>query len=186
MGIAASFGAGSVTDALQSTFASAFRALKAGRRDAPLRPWLFRIAHNHAISALRRRRPQDELTESLASRPSLEEQAAERERLERLVSDLRELSDRQRGALVMRELSGLTHEDIACALDISIGAAKQAVFEARRALAEFAEAERRHVRTSSGSSRTVTSVRCAAAGARAPPKLPSVRHVWGFDPGPPR
>ena len=127
-------------DALQSTFASAFGALRVGRRDAPLRPWLFRIAHNHAISAMRRRRPEDELTEVLTSpSPSPEEQVAERERLGQLMADLRELSDRQRGALVMRELSGLAHEDVACALEISVGAAKQSVFEARRALTEFAE-----------------------------------------------
>ena len=37
-------------DALQSTFTSALAALRADRRDAPLRPWLFRIAHNEAIS----------------------------------------------------------------------------------------------------------------------------------------
>jgi RNA polymerase sigma factor (sigma-70 family) len=127
-------------DALQSVFASAFAALKAGRRNAPLRPWLFRIAHNEAVSLLRRSRSQDELAETLVSpAPSPEEQAAERQRLRLLVADLTELSDRQRGALVMRELSGLAHEDIACALEMSVGAAKQSVFEARRALMEFAE-----------------------------------------------
>src|SRR5947209_15510128 len=48
-------------DALQSTFTSAFAALRRGRRDAPLRPWLFRIAHNESVSIMRRRRPQSEL-----------------------------------------------------------------------------------------------------------------------------
>jgi hypothetical protein len=42
-------------DALQSTFAAALGALQRGQRDAPLRPWLFRIAHNESISLLRRR-----------------------------------------------------------------------------------------------------------------------------------
>src|SRR5512142_2508170 len=44
-------------DALQSTFTAAFAALGRGSPDAPIRPWLFRIAHNEAVSALRRRRP---------------------------------------------------------------------------------------------------------------------------------
>src|SRR5258708_26906242 len=44
-------------DALHSTFAGALVALLRGARDAPLRPWLFRIAHNEAVSLLRRRRP---------------------------------------------------------------------------------------------------------------------------------
>src|SRR5437879_4893639 len=44
-------------DALQSTMAGAFGALRRGQRDAPLRPWLFRIAHNESVSLIRRRRP---------------------------------------------------------------------------------------------------------------------------------
>src|SRR4051794_41928707 len=43
-------------DALQSTMARAFSALQDERREIELRPWLFRIAHNEAISILRRRR----------------------------------------------------------------------------------------------------------------------------------
>ena len=51
-------------DALQSTFAAAFASLRAGQRDAPMRPWLFRIAHNESISILRRRRPAVELSQA--------------------------------------------------------------------------------------------------------------------------
>jgi hypothetical protein len=69
----------------------------------------------------------------------VEELGEQRERLTRLVADLHELPKRQRGALVMRELSGLSHEDIALALETSVGGAKQAIFEARQALMEFAE-----------------------------------------------
>jgi RNA polymerase sigma factor (sigma-70 family) len=127
-------------DALQSTFAAAFAALREGRRDAPLRPWLFRIAHNESISLLRRRRPQDDLPDGLPARePAIEEQAEQHERLRRLVADLRELPERQRAALLMRELSGLSHEDIALALESSVGTAKQTIYEARRALTEFEE-----------------------------------------------
>jgi RNA polymerase sigma factor (sigma-70 family) len=127
-------------DALQSAFASALVALRRGQRDAPLRPWLYRIAHNEAVSLLRRRRAGEQPsaeTESLL--PSIEDAAATRARLTALVEDLQSLPERQRAALVMRELSGLTHEEIASALQMSIGAAKQAVFEARRSLMEFAE-----------------------------------------------
>ncbi len=60
-------------------------------------------------------------------------------RLSLLVADLSELPERQRGALVMRELSGLSHEEIAFALGTSVGAAKQTIFEARRSLLEFRE-----------------------------------------------
>jgi RNA polymerase sigma factor (sigma-70 family) len=127
-------------DALQSTFAGALGALRRGQRDAPLRPWLFRIAHNESVSLLRRRRPDCELSEAGEySTASVEERAEERARLSRLVADLAELPERQRGALVMRELSGLSHEEIAVALGASVGAAKQTIFEARRSLLEFSE-----------------------------------------------
>ena len=132
---------GDAQDALQSTFTLALVALREGRRDAPLRPWLFRIAHNEAISLVRRRRVGDqELSEALLPTvPSAADEAAERARLALLVSDLTHLPDRQRGALLMRELSGLSHAEIAVALGTSAAAAKQAIFEARQALSEFAE-----------------------------------------------
>jgi RNA polymerase sigma factor (sigma-70 family) len=127
-------------DALQSTLTSAFVALRRGRRDAPLRPWLFRIAHNEAISLIRRRANTSELTETPESSAlSAADRADERARLALLVADLRELPDRQRGALLMRELSGLSHEEIAVALGTSVGTAKQAILEARRALLDFEE-----------------------------------------------
>jgi RNA polymerase sigma factor (sigma-70 family) len=127
-------------DALQATFASAYAALRESRRNAPLRPWLFRIAHNEAITVLRQRRAREEVPESLPARDAdVEARAEMRERLEQLVADLQALPDRQRSALVMRELGGLSHEDIALALDASPAAAKQAIFEARRTLASFDE-----------------------------------------------
>jgi RNA polymerase sigma factor (sigma-70 family) len=127
-------------DALQSTFAGALVALRRGQRSAPVRPWLFRIAHNEAISVLRRRGAGEELSEvSGGSVASAEDQAGDRRRFALLVADLRELPERLRAALLMRELSGLSHEEIAIALDTSLGAAKQAIFEGRRGLAEFAE-----------------------------------------------
>jgi RNA polymerase sigma factor (sigma-70 family) len=128
-------------DALQSTFTRALAALQRGQRSAPLRPWLFRIAHNEAISSLRRRRRGEVgLTDAaLPIVPSAEDQAGDRARLSLLMGDLAALPDRARSALVMRELSGLSHEDIALALGTSPGAAKQAIFEARRALTECAE-----------------------------------------------
>ena len=127
-------------DALQSTFAAAFAALGRGQRDAPIRPWLFRIAYNEAVSALRRRQPTAELSAaSGACTTSTEDRVAERAELRMLLRDLHKLSERQRSALVMRELSGLSHEEIAIALGTSVGTAKQTIYEARRSLFEFAE-----------------------------------------------
>lgn len=127
-------------DALQATFAGAFAALAEGRRDAPVRPWLYRIAHNESVSVLRRRKPEVEITEDhIGPAASAAEVAAERDRLALLMADLGELTERQRAALVLRELGGLSHAEIATALTIDVPGAKQTIFEARRSLLEFAE-----------------------------------------------
>lgn len=127
-------------DALQTTMLNAFRALNTSEKDVALRPWLFRIAHNESISLARRRRPSVGLEEAeeLAG-PNLESEVVANERLRQLFRDLGEITERQRGALVMRELSGLEYADIAHALSISPAAAKQTVFEAHSALHELAE-----------------------------------------------
>src|SRR6476661_560758 len=46
-------------DALQSALVRALAALRASERDLAVRPWLFRIAHNEAVSILRKRRPEN-------------------------------------------------------------------------------------------------------------------------------
>jgi RNA polymerase sigma factor (sigma-70 family) len=123
-------------DALQSTMEKALAAI--GRRDAaaPLRAWLFRIAHNESISQLRRRRTTaaQPLEADGAIAPDVAATAEQRERLAQLVRDLRELPERQRGALLMREVAGLSHEEIAAAFAVSVGAVKQSIHEARTAL----------------------------------------------------
>ncbi len=127
-------------DALQSAMMRALAALGARERDLAVRPWLFRIVHNEAISILRRRRPDVSLIEGLEPADGgVERTLEERERFAQLLADLQSLSERQRGALVMRELSGLSMQEIATALSSTPGAAKQVLFEARCALQEFAE-----------------------------------------------
>jgi RNA polymerase sigma factor (sigma-70 family) len=122
-------------DATQNALESALRALPGREPGRPLRPWLYKIAHNEAIDIIRRRRPQSELTQ--ASEPIVpgpEADAEQRGRLAELVDDLRTLPERQRGALVMRELNGLSYDDIGLALGLSNEAARRAVFDARSAL----------------------------------------------------
>jgi RNA polymerase sigma factor (sigma-70 family) len=127
-------------DALQSTLVRSLSALQRRQRDAPLRPWLFRIAHNEAISLIRRRDTASAPVEaSDRSAPSAEESASERAHLALLVSDLHELPERQRSALLLRELSGLSHREIAVALEISMHTVKHAIADGRRSLGEQQE-----------------------------------------------
>ena len=130
------------SDALQNTLLNAYRALSDKPRDLLLKPWLYRIAHNESISLLRRRRAHAELDEAMdvsSASPGVEERADTNARLRQLIDDLHELTTRQRGALVMREVSGLSYPDIGAALSISENAAKQTVHEAHIALHDLAE-----------------------------------------------
>jgi hypothetical protein len=116
------------------------RALSGEQREISLRPWLFRIAHNEAITLLRKRGRETPVEEI---RAGLHEGGIEtRENLRQLLDDLGLLTARQRSALVMRELSGLSFEEIGEALDVSPVGAKQAVYEARCALRDLREGRR--------------------------------------------
>jgi RNA polymerase sigma factor (sigma-70 family) len=127
-------------DALQSTMAKALAALRDEERDFELRPWLFRIAHNEAVSRLRERRDVVSLDAADAiGADSLPQALEDRERMAVLRSDLRDLPERQRAALVLRELCGLGHEEIGAVLGTTARVAKQTIFEARTALHEFDE-----------------------------------------------
>jgi RNA polymerase sigma factor (sigma-70 family) len=128
-------------DALQSALANALAALSGRERELAVRPWLFRIAHNEAVTVLRRRRPESQAFDETESAATLDVEgtAEQRERLTALVADIQQLPLRQRASLVMRELSGLSIDEIAGVLSISPGAAKQTLFEARSSLHAFAE-----------------------------------------------
>jgi len=126
-------------DALQNTMVKAHQALTGEERDFELRPWLFRVAHNECISLIRRRRETTELAEELPAAATTEERHATRAELRQLEEDLSDLPERQRSALVLRELSGLSHDEIAEVLGVSPAIVKSTIFEARSALLQYRE-----------------------------------------------
>ncbi|MDQ3678483.1 MAG: sigma-70 family RNA polymerase sigma factor [Actinomycetota bacterium] len=122
-------------DALQNTMVKALRALPGEKRQIALRPWLYRIAHNESISLLRARRLDSDLSAAVhVSDAAAADVVDSRERMRSLTEDLGALTERQRGALLMRELGGLEFSDVAEALGTSASAVKQCVYEARCAL----------------------------------------------------
>src|SRR6478752_5424254 len=102
---AAAIVGGRSEDVTQDAFSKALPALRGTEAAIELRPWLYRIVRNAALKELRD-----------------------------LMDRLRALPEPQRAALVMRELEGLSHDEIAAALGVSGGAARQAIFRARATL----------------------------------------------------
>jgi len=126
-------------DTLQNAMLKALRALPGEERRIELKPWLYRVARNEAVETLRRRRDSAELVpEQTVDSREISDTAEQRQRLRALLADISELPERQRSALVMRELSGLGFEQIARAFDTSAAVARQTVYEARLSLRQMA------------------------------------------------
>jgi RNA polymerase sigma factor (sigma-70 family) len=126
---------GRAEDVTQDAFSKALLALRGSEAEIELRPWLYRIVRNTALNDLRDRAPlAEELSEQLPGGRSAAAEAEAREELRNLMEQLGALPEPQRAALVMRELEGLSHEEIAAALGVSGGAARQAIYRARAAL----------------------------------------------------
>jgi len=132
---AAAFVGGRSEDVTQDAFSKALLALRGTTAEIELRPWLYRIVRNTALNDLRDGPPPtEELGEAIPGGPSAAAEAERREEIAELMERLRALPEPQRAAIVMRELEGLSHEEIAAALGVSGGAARQAIYRGRLAL----------------------------------------------------
>ena len=122
-------------DALRSTMTNAWLALRRRDREIVVRPWLYRIAHNEAVTVLRRWRPAGELSEHVPDAgPGPHARALVREDLGATVASIRALPDRLAHRLLLRELSGLSYDEVGAVLGTAPDDARKAVSEARSAL----------------------------------------------------
>ncbi|HVW17543.1 MAG TPA: sigma-70 family RNA polymerase sigma factor, partial [Solirubrobacteraceae bacterium] len=134
--------AGDAEDAVQDVFLSAYRALRADERPVSLRAWLYRVAHNRCVDHIRRPSPEaaDVYDVSRAPEQDPGAQVERRERLRLLVDDLHRLPDQQRSALLMREMDGLSYQELADALDVTVPAIKSLLVRARIGLVDAIDA----------------------------------------------
>jgi RNA polymerase sigma factor (sigma-70 family) len=139
-------------DVVQETFLSALRSI--GNLDHPtgFKPWLYRIAHNACIDQVRRRAramevsfeadqlPPNEEIRLFRQAPSSYTALTQKEDVEHLRQALVGLPPAQAEILLLRELEGLSYEEIAAHLQISQSAVESMLFRARRSLRdEFGE-----------------------------------------------
>jgi RNA polymerase sigma-70 factor, ECF subfamily len=128
-------------DLAQETFVKAFRSLAAFDTTRRLSSWLFRIAHNTAIDALRRSRPPQvpiETVVSAADAPDEPPDPVERQELgHALDAALDELRPDQRAAIVLRYENGLSFDEIGTILGVPEVTARSHVHRARKELARL-------------------------------------------------
>jgi len=135
-------------DVAQEAFIKAYRALPQFRGDSAFYTWLYRIAINTAKNALaaRNRNPvtydldmqgNDEAAEMIGKLkdPETPEGLALTEEIRTIVNAaIGELPEDLRTAIVLRELEGMSYEEIASAMDCPVGTVRSRIFRAREAI----------------------------------------------------
>ncbi len=136
-----------VLDVTQEAFIKAYRALPNFRGDSAFYTWLYRIAINTAknfLAAQSRRPPGDDIEAETATQTDagarLKEYATpenlllQQEIATTIKAAVDDLPDDLRTAITLRELEGLSYEEIAKAMDCPIGTVRSRIFRAREAI----------------------------------------------------
>lgn len=141
-------------DVAQEVFIAVFKNIDSFRGDAKFSTWLFRIASNRAknrVKYLARRhrdahRDIDDTPESnfetnpVGGDTERPDQRAMGRELEEVVQEgLRQLADKHREVLVLRDFEDLTYEELAEALELPEGTVKSRLYRARSKLKAFIE-----------------------------------------------
>lgn len=140
-----------VEDVAQEAFIKAYRALPSFRGDSAFYTWLYRIgintAKNHLVATGRRVPVSSEVSmidaegqEEIEHQPpdiSTPESVLMSKQVAQTVNTtLEELPEELRTALALREIEGLSYEDIAAVMNCPIGTVRSRIFRAREAMAE--------------------------------------------------
>ena len=138
-----------IEDVTQEAFIKAYRALPQFRGDSAFYTWLYRIAINTGRNWLssKSRRPSTpnalesedgetfNETDNLTDNSTPESIAATKEIAETVNAAIQALPEELRTAIVMREMEGMSYEDIAQSMDCPIGTVRSRIFRAREAIA---------------------------------------------------
>lgn len=140
-------------DVSQEAFIKAYRALPNFRGESAFYTWLYRIAVNTAKNYLvaAKRRPMDydldlqdpeqyEMHARLKDSDTPEAVVLKDEMHATIEQTIRQLPDDLRTAIMLREVDGLSYEDIADAMDCPVGTVRSRIFRAREAISNKIEA----------------------------------------------
>ncbi|MCM0035987.1 MAG: RNA polymerase sigma factor RpoE [Burkholderiaceae bacterium] len=140
---------GEIEDVAQEAFIKAYRALPQFRGDSAFYTWLYRIAINTARNwlAQNNRRPSTpsaqenedgetfDATDNLTDSSNPESEMASRQIADTVNKAMNDLPEDLRNAIVMREIDGMSYEDIAESMNCPIGTVRSRIFRAREAIA---------------------------------------------------
>lgn len=135
-------------DLIQEVFVKAYSALARFKGDSSFYTWVYRIAVNRAINYVKRRNKRagtsldnvdsgierDKAYVELSSKESPFRDATLSELQEKLNSALQKLSDKHRVVVVMHDIEGVPHDEIARVLGVSSGTVRSRLFYARQIL----------------------------------------------------
>jgi RNA polymerase sigma-70 factor (ECF subfamily) len=126
-------------DAAQQVFVSAYRSLLRGVEPRDPGPWLAAIARNECRARIRKRirtpiALDGELEEQLSDPSDLAELADRRVEFAAVTAAIAELPSRQREAVALRDFLGLSYEEVASTLSVSVPVVESLLFRARRRL----------------------------------------------------
>ena len=132
----------------QEAFLCAWRGLRFFRGESSFSTWIYRLTSNAAIDFIRRRRRQgggesvslddeDIFLEVADPAPSPHQQAERLELREAVAQGLAALSPEHRQVLLLRELQGMSYEEIAACLDLDLGTVKSRIARGREKLRKY-------------------------------------------------
>jgi len=140
-------------DVAQEAFIKAYRAMPAFRGDSAFYTWLYRISINTAKNYLvaQQRRPVDydfdlqdpenyEVNARLRDEETPEGLALQEELRQTVERTIASLPEELRTAIMLREIDGLSYEEIAQAMDCPVGTVRSRIFRAREAIDKSIEA----------------------------------------------
>ena len=136
-------------DIAQESFMRAWRAIATFRGDSAFYTWLYKIAVNTAknhLVAMKRRPPTDDVdvedatfmvgAERMQDNATPEHEMMRQEIEQSVFSTVQELPEELRTAITLREVDGLSYDEIALAMDCPIGTVRSRIFRAREAIDE--------------------------------------------------
>jgi RNA polymerase sigma-70 factor, ECF subfamily len=126
-------------DLLQEVFIKAWKALPNFRGDCKISSWVFRIAYNESMNAIRSRKRKGQKTDpsELDSLSAQNEGHSSEEILEKFANAIAILPDRQKEVFLLRYYQEMSYEDMATQLQISEGALKASFHHAKKKIEEF-------------------------------------------------